>query len=114
MDVQKTIEFILEQQAQSEARFAKIENHLTSIAERQDQAAEERAIDKAYLRHAVRLAIQEARNERSKRREMDAKWDEKITQLAAAQLVTEEKLQGLSLTVDAFIKSMHRGGNGHA
>jgi hypothetical protein len=38
---------------------------------------------------------------------MDKAWDEKITQLAAAQLVTEQKLQG-------FIDSSRRGGNGHS
>src|SRR5262249_27126006 len=59
-------------------------------------AAEERhdvemAAIRAELRHAVRLSIQEARAERRKRRELD----DKITQLTAAQLVTEEKLQRL-------------------
>ena len=43
------------------------------------------------LSHAVRLAVREARNERAKRREID----DHITKLAAAQLVTEEKLQRL-------------------
>ena len=54
------------------------------------------------LDRAVRLSVREARSERIKRRELD----EKITQLAAAQLVTEEKLQGL-------IEALKRGGNGH-
>jgi hypothetical protein len=54
------------------------------------------------LDRAVRLSVREARSERIRRRELD----EKITQLAAAQLVTEEKLQG-------FIESLKRGGNGH-
>jgi len=53
------------------------------------------------LRQAVRLSVREARNERAKRRELD----DKITQLAAAQLVTEEKLQRL-------IEERRRGGNG--
>jgi len=51
----------------------------------------EREIDKTnqILRRAVRLGVREARNERRKRRELD----DKITQLAAAQLVTEEKFK---------------------
>ena len=43
------------------------------------------------LRRAIRDSVREARNERQKRRERN----EKFTQLAAAQLVTEEKLQRL-------------------
>jgi hypothetical protein len=54
------------------------------------------------LDRAVRLSVREARSERNKRRELD----EKMTQLAAAQLITEEKLQGL-------IEALKRGGNGH-
>jgi hypothetical protein len=38
--------------------------------------------------------------------------DAKITQLAAAHLITEEKLQHLSGTVDAFTDSMRGGANG--
>ncbi|HXM44796.1 MAG TPA: hypothetical protein VN924_26400 [Bryobacteraceae bacterium] len=60
------------------------------------------------LRRAVAMGVREARNERSRRQE----WDGKIAQLTAAQLVTEEKLQHLSGTVDAFIDSMRSGVNG--
>ncbi|MGA2742259.1 MAG: hypothetical protein ABSG65_33070 [Bryobacteraceae bacterium] len=60
------------------------------------------------LRRAFAMGVREARNERKRRQELD----EKITQLAAAQLVTEEKLQHLSGTVDAFIDSMRGGVNG--
>ena len=55
------------------------------------------------LRHAVRLAVREARNERRKRRELD----DKIAQLAAAQLVTEEKLKEVP-----EIEERRFGGNG--
>jgi hypothetical protein len=55
----------------------------------------------ARLDRALRDSVREARNERRKRRELD----DKITQLAAAQLVTEEKLQRL-------IEERRRGGNG--
>jgi len=55
------------------------------------------------LDRAVRFCVREARSERIRRRELD----EKITQLAAAQLVTEEKLQGL-------IEALKGGGNRHA
>jgi len=47
------------------------------------------------------LGVKEARNQRKRVREID----ESITRLAAAQLVTEEKLQ-------QFISSLKRGPNG--
>jgi hypothetical protein len=50
---------------------------------------------RAELRRAVALSIREARAERSKRQKLEQTFDDKITQLAAAQLVTEEKLQRL-------------------
>jgi hypothetical protein len=56
----------------------------------------------ARLNRALRDSVREARNERTKRRELD----EKITQLAAAQLMTEEKLQRL-------IDERRLGGNGN-
>ena len=43
------------------------------------------------LRRAFTLAVREARRERRLRREID----DNITRLSAAQLVTEEKFQGL-------------------
>jgi ribosomal protein S7 len=74
MDVEKTMEFILEQLAQ-----------VTAL-----QAKTDRRLDRA-----VRLAVQEARQERKRRREMDERLDEKLTQLASAQLITEERLRRL-------------------
>jgi len=50
---------------------------------------------------------------------MDARWDEKMTQLAAAQLLTEEKhreldvkLAGLGDKLAGLIDALRRGGNG--
>jgi hypothetical protein len=96
LDVDKTIEFILSQQARNEARVGAMdERHGREM----QQIREE-------LRRAVRLAVQDARHERKRRQEMAEQWDQKITQLSAAQLVTEEKLQGL-------IETMRRSNNGH-
>ena len=47
------------------------------------------------LRRAIRDSVREARNERQRRQRSIAAIDEAITKLAAAQLVTEEKLQRL-------------------
>jgi hypothetical protein len=46
---------------------------------------------RGLLRRAIHDSVREARNERRKRRELD----DKVTQLAAAQLITEEKFQQL-------------------
>jgi hypothetical protein len=134
MDIERAIEFILDQQAKAaeahrrleeqlaeaqaryEERQAKAEERQAKAEERQAKAEElqvnasarhDREMDRidSMLRRAVRLGIQEARAERKKRQEMDRRWDEKMTQLAAAQLITEEKLQN-------FIASQGRSTNG--
>ena len=60
----------------------------------------------AVLRRAIRLAVREARAERDRRRISDERLDQMMTKLAAAQVVTEEKLQ-------RFLESRthHNGGN---
>ena len=60
----------------------------------------------ARLNRAIRDSIRESRNERMRRRRALAEIDDKITQLAAAQLVTEEKLQRL-------IEERRRGNGSH-
>ena len=50
--------------------------------------------------------MSEAQAERKRRREMDERLDEKITQLSAAQVVTEEKLQKL---LDALLDCGRNG-----
>jgi recombination DNA repair RAD52 pathway protein len=100
MDVEKTMEFILEQTAQIHAIQMKAEEH---FARHDRDIAEINAI----LRRAVRLAVQEARAERKRRREAD-------DQLASSQLLTEEKLRMLGDKIDKFVDDMrHPGGNGH-
>jgi len=54
------------------------------------------------LRRWAALGVKEARSQRKRSRELD----EKITKLAAAQLLTEETLQ-------RFIASLQNGRNGH-
>jgi len=48
---------------------------------------------KAELRNAIWLGIKEACLERHRRNELASKVDDQITRLAAAQLITEERLQ---------------------
>ena len=81
--------------AKSDERFAAMEQRFAASDER--FAAMER-----NLRRAFSLGVREARRERRWRREID----ENITWLSAAQLVTEEKFQGL-------LDALRRGENGH-
>jgi hypothetical protein len=81
--------------AKSDERFAAMEQRFTASDQR--FAAMER-----NLRRAFAVAVREARRERRRRREID----DNITRLSAAQLVTEEKFQGL-------LDALRRGENGH-
>jgi hypothetical protein len=105
MNVERAMEFILESQARTTA-------NLEALAKRMNQAEARAARTDARLDRAIRLAVQEARNERKRRQEMDARWDEKMTQFAAAQLITEEKTQKLMEKFDRFFESQDGGGNG--
>lgn len=114
MDVERTMEFILSRQADAEVAMADLRaaQQKTEAARQKTEAvvaslAEEHKQTEATLRRAIRLGVREVPNERKRRLEMDKAWDEKITKLAAAQLVTEQKLQG-------FIDSLRRRGNGHS
>ena len=100
MDVERTIEFVLEQQAASQARFdARMAELDTRMQARTERA--EREIDqiRQELRRAVRLSVLEARAERKRRSEEDVR-------LAASQEELRKSLQ-------AFIDSMKQPRNGH-
>ena len=107
MGVEKTIEFILEQQARSEVNHARTEAALAQSAERHNQTEASLARTEALLRRAIRASVEEARRERARRKELAEELTEEMKRLAAAQQQTEASLK-------AFIDSMQRGGNGHA
>lgn len=93
-----------------------LEQHERSMAEhdqRMQRIEKQGELTDARLNRAIRLAVREARAERVRRTKANAEFDEKMTQLAAAQLVTEEKMQHLQASMQAFIDSMRGGGNGH-
>jgi len=85
-----------------QSQIAAAERHEREMADIRQAGAAMRA----DMRRAFAMGVREARNARRRRQELEEKMDEKITQLAAAQLVTEEKLQ-------RFINSVGRGGNGN-
>jgi hypothetical protein len=105
MDIEPAIEFILEREASTAAK-------LEELAERQLQAEKNIAALNTVLRRAIRLSVEEQRRERERRQQMFREFDDKITKLAAAQLQAEEETRQLKASVQAFIDSMRRGGNG--
>jgi predicted nuclease with TOPRIM domain len=110
MDVEKTIEFILEQQAQIAAMQMKAEEH----AARHDRetARHDREIDhiNSILRRAIRLGVQEVRNERKRRQELDARFELKMDQIASAHLLTEEALKRADERIDRVSLNLDRLG----
>ena len=95
--------------AASDERFAAMEGRFAASDERfaamegRFAASDERfAAMEQKLRRILVIGVREARRERRLRRELD----ENITRLSAAQLVTEEKFQGL-------LDALRRGENGH-
>ena len=106
MDVEKTIEFILDQQARFEVLHQKSE-------EARRLTGEMHAKTEATLRRAIALSVREARTERHRRRRLAEEFDLKMTQLAAAQLVTEERFQALGDKLDKLTDALRHGKNGH-
>ena len=94
MDVEKTMEFLLEQQAHFNENLARLTRYQIDAGERHDR---EMAALRAELRRGVHLSIEEARQERQRRHA-----------LAEAQRVTEEKLNALIEIVDRIIRDRNR------
>ena len=120
VDIENTIEFILSHQANAEVQMEKIREGMAAQAEVQAKgyAQHELMMAKidARLDRAIRLSVQDARAQRKRSQELD----EKITQLSAAQLVTEEKMQVTEKMMQVteeklqrFLDGLQRSGNGH-
>lgn len=93
MDVERTMEFLLQQAARTEAGLAKTEAGLARTSN--------------LLRRAIRAGVKEARAERRKRLELQQDFEKGMADLRQAHAATEESLK-------AFIDSLRRGGNGHS
>jgi hypothetical protein len=83
------MEFILDQLTHVAVLQVKAAEQQAKVVEQQAKIVEQQARTDKRLDRAIRLGVVEARRERKKRRELG----DRLTQLAAAQLVTEEKLQ---------------------
>jgi hypothetical protein len=94
MDVQKTMEFILRQQAKAEGEMAAMRQHQ---AESEAKAERQMTAIRKLIATGMRMIV--------KNDEQIAKNEQQIKELAASQKITEIKLQGL-------IVALRRGGNG--
>ena len=94
MDVQKTMEFILRQQANAEGEMAAMRQHQ---AESEAKAERQMTAIRKLIATGMRMIV--------KNDEQIAKNEQQIKELAAAQKVTETELRGL-------IVALRRGGNG--
>ncbi|MBZ5725808.1 MAG: hypothetical protein LAP87_12515 [Acidobacteriia bacterium] len=112
MDVERTIEFILQSQAKAEARAAAMDAR-TAATDARIAASEARfnkrmdGINK-LIKHGMRM-IETSR----------AEWDRKFNALVDAQMRTEEQLRQLAAAqkvtdkkFQAFLDSMRKGRNG--
>ncbi|HTA71325.1 MAG TPA: hypothetical protein VK776_23725 [Bryobacteraceae bacterium] len=94
MDVERTIEFILQQQAKSEARHAQAE---AKQAQAEAKAERQMAAIRKLIQTGMRMIV--------KNEELVKVTQAELRELAAVQKVTETKLQGL-------IDALRRGRNG--
>jgi hypothetical protein len=120
LDVERTINFILESQARAEIRQAKADERQAKANERQAKAetrvdAVEKRLDKRMdaiaklIQQGMRLLVTQK-----------AETDRKINALVDAQMRTEARMEELAAaqkdtqkTLKAFIGSLQKGRNGH-
>jgi len=114
MDVEKTIEFLLQQAAAHDARMAAHhEQFMAEIAESR-RVQEERWARadrdderlKRRIDRAIRMSAEEHRRERVRRKQLEAKTAAEDAKLKAAQ-------EDLAQSLKQFLDSMKKGRNGH-
>ena len=108
---EKYEERFLRTEEKYEERVLQTEERLLDLAERQSEFAEQHHREIAEIRRelgrAVRLSVQETRNERKRRQEMAAEADKRHRELEEATNKRHGELQDL---LRAFLE---RGGNGN-
>jgi len=105
MDIQKTMEFILEQQAAMTARQAE---HEARMAAHEVRMAEH---DKRMVKIDKRIDATTKLIQTGMR--MLVQTDEKLKALAEAQLRAEARMGEIDARLDRLIKALSRGTNGH-
>jgi hypothetical protein len=121
MDLERAMEFLLEQQAAFQARFdaraeeqqaradaqqARFDAQMAAITAKQDRVSDLQGKTEAALRRAIRLSVVEHRRERVRRREADETLNQKMAELSAESALTQRSLR-------AFMDSLKQPHNGH-
>jgi hypothetical protein len=110
MDLERAMDFLLEQQAASQARAdaqqARFDAQMTTVTTKLDQVADQQTKTEAALRRAIRLSVIEHRRERVRRREADATLNQRMAELSAESALTQRSLR-------AFMDSLKQPHNGH-
>jgi hypothetical protein len=113
VDVERTINFILESQAKAETRMSAADKRVEAVEKRLDKRMD--AIAKLIQQGMRMLVTHKAETNRKINALVDAQMrgearmerlDEKMEELAAAQKDTQK-------TLKAFIASLQKGRNGH-
>lgn len=97
MDVERTIEFILKQQARSESQMAAFDRRMAAMQKQMAGMQRQMTGIQKLVRAGMRILAKQGENIN--------KLSAEMKELAKAQRVTDTKLQ-------SFIDSMRRGGNG--
>jgi hypothetical protein len=84
--------FLLEQQAHFNESLYRLTKYQTESEERHTR---EMASQRAHLKCAIQLSVEEARRDRGHRREMYTELKDSLSEVGAMQKVTEAKLQRL-------------------
>ena len=82
---------------------------MARLRESQEKTEASQQKTELALRRAIRLGVQDGLRQRKR----NAEFEEKMTQLAAAQVITEEKLGRLEDQISAFVDGLQKGGNGN-
>jgi hypothetical protein len=124
MDLERAMEFLLEQrgafQARAEEQQARFDAQMTTVSTKLDQVADQQTKTEAALRRAIRLSVLEQRRERVRRREADLKLAEADSKLAEADATLNQRMAELSAesaltqrSLRAFMDSLKQPHNGH-
>ena len=113
VDVEKTIEFILDHQARLQVTIASMHGEIASM---QAAMVERDAIGRrtdVRLDRAIRLGVEEMRRERERRHRSEERFEE-TRRLSDERLDRVERgLERLEATVERYIKGRGNGHNGH-
>ncbi|CAN5206807.1 hypothetical protein BH18ACI2_BH18ACI2_19440 [soil metagenome] len=100
-EMERTMQFILEQQAQLTVKLDKLAERVDGIAEKVDQMAEAQVKHESrteQLEESFRLLVQLASN-----------TDERLDMLAEAQAHTDERMSAFITTVERYISEGRNG-----